>query len=193
MTTVKPPRGKGEQQTAVMKVLFVLACVLGGAFFLFKHDPYTNAMLEKDASKRGDPSALRQSRKQESQTTATAEQERSTEMTGRTFIFDVGNLKDGKKGQVVVQTRPEWAPLGVQQFHKLLDEGFYKDCRFFRVVNNFVVQFGIAAVPGKFPEEKPIQDDPVKTTNARGTLTFATSGSNTRTTQLFINTNTKVR
>lgn len=74
---------------------------------------------------------------------------------------------------------------------KLVDAGFYQDCRFFRVVPNFVVQFGINGNPTVQKEYKsPIVDDKVQTTNARGTLTFATSGKNTRTTQLFINTNT---
>lgn len=72
-----------------------------------------------------------------------------------------------------------------------MDEGFYKDTRFFRVVPDFIIQWGIAADPKKFPKEPPIKDDPVKTTNARGTITYATAGANTRTTQLFINTSHK--
>ena len=58
-------------------------------------------------------------------------------------------------------------------------------------VPNFVVQWGIAADPKKFPDEPAIKDDPVKTSNKRGTLTYATAGPNTRTTQLFINTSQK--
>jgi cyclophilin family peptidyl-prolyl cis-trans isomerase len=40
-------------------------------------------------------------------------------------------------------------------------------------------------------DRDPIPDDEVKHTNARGVLTFAMAGKNTRTTQLFINTNAK--
>lgn len=107
--------------------------------------------------------------------------------TGRTFTFEVANLQDGKTGAIVIKTFPEWAPLGVAHFHDLMGEGFYKDCEFFRVVPDFVVQFGIAAVPGQFPESEPMEDDPVITSNDQGTITFATAGPGTRTTQLFIN------
>ena len=47
MTIVKRPND--EQQTPVLKVVFLLVAVLGAAFLLFKHDPYTAAVLEKDA------------------------------------------------------------------------------------------------------------------------------------------------
>jgi cyclophilin family peptidyl-prolyl cis-trans isomerase len=75
----------------------------------------------------------------------------------------------------------------VQHFHELMDDHFYEQAKFFRVIPDFVVQFGIAADPAK-NRPKAIKDDPVVQTNARGTLTYATSGANTRSTQLFINT-----
>ncbi|KAG7345142.1 cyclophilin type peptidyl-prolyl cis-trans isomerase [Nitzschia inconspicua] len=106
---------------------------------------------------------------------------------GRIYTLELANLNDGKKGKVVIQTRPEWSPLGVEHFHELMDIEFYKDAKFFRVVNDFVVQFGIPALP-KNKKDTVIRDDPVVQTNARGTLTYATSGKDTRTTQLFINT-----
>lgn len=96
-------------------------------------------------------------------------------------------------GRVVIETRPEWAPLGVAHFHALVKDGFYDQCRFFRVVPKFIVQFGLAADPlvqqkwrEKQKKEK-LKDDPVERSNQRGTMTFATSGKDTRNTQLFIN------
>ena len=68
-----------------------------------------------------------------------------------------------------------------------MDDSFYTNAKFFRVVDDFIVQFGIPAIPSD-KYKTPIKDDPVKQTNARGTLTYATSGKDTRTTQLFINT-----
>lgn len=55
----------------------------------------------------------------------------------------------------------------------------------------FIVQFGINGNPEvqKNWRTKSIQDDPVRVSNERGTVVFATAGPNTRTTQLFINTN----
>ena len=105
----------------------------------------------------------------------------------RIYTFRLEGLNDGKSGNVVIQTRPDWSPIGVEHFHMLMESKYYDEARFFRVVKNFIVQFGIAADPAK-KNKVVIKDDPVIQTNARGTVTFATSGKNTRTTQLFINT-----
>jgi peptidyl-prolyl cis-trans isomerase A (cyclophilin A) len=92
-------------------------------------------------------------------------------------------------GTFIVQCHKDWAPLGVQRFYELVKTGFYNDARFFRVVPGFVVQFGLAADPAVgakwFGSE--FKDDPVKKTNKPATLSFATRGANTRTTQVFIN------
>ena len=68
--------------------------------------------------------------------------------------------------------------------------GFWDDCRFFRVLPEFVVQFGINGNPNVQSKWRSanIPDDPVRTSNDRGTVVFATAGVNSRTTQLFINT-----
>ena len=92
------------------------------------------------------------------------------------------------KGDFVVEVNRAWAPLGADRFYNLVKNGFFDDASFFRIVPGFVVQFGISAKPeiSKVWEKATIKDDPVRQTNARGSLTFATAGPNTRTTQVFI-------
>ncbi len=94
------------------------------------------------------------------------------------------------RGDFLVLVKREWAPLGADRFYNLVRLGFYDSCRYFRVVPDFVVQFGINGDPRVSAPWKAgtIPDDPAgKQTNARGTITFATSGPNSRTTQVFIN------
>jgi peptidyl-prolyl cis-trans isomerase A (cyclophilin A) len=93
------------------------------------------------------------------------------------------------KGDVIIQVNRGWAPLGVDRFYNLIRGGFFKDAAFFRIVPGFVAQFGIPVRPdvGAVWEKARIPDDRVLQSNKRGTLTFATAGPNTRTTQIFIN------
>jgi peptidyl-prolyl cis-trans isomerase A (cyclophilin A) len=93
------------------------------------------------------------------------------------------------RGDIDVMVHRAWAPLGADRLYGLVRHGYYDGARFFRAVPNFVVQFGIAADTGvtAVMRERTIQDDSVRAENVRGTVTFATSGPNTRTTQLFIN------
>src|SRR5690348_18255678 len=82
-----------------------------------------------------------------------------------------------------------WAPLGADQCHNHVQYHFYDGAAFFRVVPHFVVQFGINANPqiSRVWQNANIKDDAVTQSNARGSVTFATGGPNTRTTQVFIN------
>lgn len=92
-------------------------------------------------------------------------------------------------GDFTVECTRRVCPKGADRFHELVEAKFFDECRFFRVVPRFVVQFGINGDPKTQAtwREKRITDDPVKMSNRKGTLTFATSGPNTRTSQLFIN------
>jgi peptidyl-prolyl cis-trans isomerase A (cyclophilin A) len=96
---------------------------------------------------------------------------------------------DTSKGTFVIEVNREWAPRGADRFYNLVKNGFYNDVRFFRVIAGFMGQFGIHGTPSIQAawRNAQIQDDPVRQSNMRGYVTFATAGPNTRTTQLFIN------
>ena len=93
------------------------------------------------------------------------------------------------KGDFVVQVTRAWAPLGADRFYNLVAHKFFDEAAFFRVVPNFIVQFGLSADPAvnRVWRAANIKDDPVAQSNKPGTITFATAGAHTRTTQLFFN------
>jgi len=107
--------------------------------------------------------------------------------SGAPSVFKV-NL-DTTKGAVVIEVHRDWAPRGADHFYSLVKTGFYDGDRFFRYVRNFIVQFGINGDPkvNRLWSNANLPDDPVKQSNATGTVVYATSGPNTRSTQLFIN------
>jgi peptidyl-prolyl cis-trans isomerase A (cyclophilin A) len=96
---------------------------------------------------------------------------------------------DTSRGPVVIEVTRADAPVGADRFYNLVKVKYFDGARFFRVLPGFMAQFGIAADPSLTKTwDVPIQDDPVKTSNVRGAVTFAATGSpNSRTTQMFIN------
>src|SRR3954465_10810 len=94
---------------------------------------------------------------------------------------------DTSTGPVVIEVHRDWAPLGADRFYNLVKNGFFDDARFFRVIPDFMVQFGMNEDPAVTSawRSTTLADDPVKQSNKKGYVTFANTGSpNTRGTQL---------
>ena len=108
-----------------------------------------------------------------------------TEKAPDTFKVNV----DTTKGPFVIEVTRAWAPNGADRFYNLVKNGFFDQVRFFRVIDGFMAQFGIHGDPAISAvwRNARIPDDPVKQSNKKGYITFATAGPGTRTTQLFIN------
>lgn len=106
-----------------------------------------------------------------------------------TVSFETNVQVDGKPAApIVLEVNRSWAPLGSDRFYSLVKDGYYNQAAFFRVVPDFVVQFGISADPTETAKwNTVIPDDPVVLSNTNWTVSFATAGPNTRTSQIFIN------
>jgi peptidyl-prolyl cis-trans isomerase A (cyclophilin A) len=93
------------------------------------------------------------------------------------------------KGAFVIAVHRAWAPHGADRFYNLVRSGFYDGARFFRVLPGFMAQFGIHGDPkvSALWRDRVMPDDPVRRTNVRGMVSYATAGPGTRTTQVFIN------
>ena len=103
---------------------------------------------------------------------------------------DVFRVKfETSKGDFVIQVNKEWAPMGVDRFFELVQSKFFDGGRFYRVMPRFMVQFGINGDPkvSELWANARMKDDPVKQSNTKGKITFATSGPSSRTTEVFIN------
>ena len=98
---------------------------------------------------------------------------------------------EGAKEAFTIEVHDEWAPLGAARFKELVAlDDFFPGVRFFRTIKGFMTQFGIPGKPAVASEwkDKKIADDPsAGISNKRGYLSFATSGKDSRTTQIFIN------
>jgi cyclophilin family peptidyl-prolyl cis-trans isomerase len=93
------------------------------------------------------------------------------------------------KGDVVVAIYKAWSPHGADRFYQLVSEGFFDEQRFFRVIPQYIAQFGASADPKQNDrwDDAKIPDDPRTQSNSRGTLSFAAEAPNTRSHQLFFN------
>jgi cyclophilin family peptidyl-prolyl cis-trans isomerase len=96
---------------------------------------------------------------------------------------------DTTSGLFTLTVTRAWSPLGADRFYNLVKHHYFDNAPIFRVVPGFVAQFGLSAYPKVSAawEKATIKDDPHTQSNTVGTIVFATSGPNTRTTQLFIN------
>jgi peptidyl-prolyl cis-trans isomerase A (cyclophilin A) len=97
---------------------------------------------------------------------------------------------DTSKGAFVITVHRDWAPLGADRFYNLVNGGFFDDCRFFRVIDEFMVQVGIngnPAIQSAWRDARIADDPPKGQSNKRGMVTFAHAGPGSRTSQFFVN------
>jgi len=96
---------------------------------------------------------------------------------------------DTSQGAFTVEVTRDWAPRGADRFYELVRNRFFDGQKFFRVRAGFIAQFGLHPDPKVIAKWKhrTIPDDPVTQSNVRGTLAYAMTGPDTRSTQIYIN------
>ena len=160
-----------------MKTL-TLICTLGLSLGL-------SACAAEEAKKDTKPEAKAEEKKPAPASPGFTDPAKLTEKAPETFKAQF----DTTKGKITIEVTRSLAPNGADRFYNLVRSGYFTDIAFFRVVPGFMCQFGIHGDPSVSAKWRAanITDDPVKGSNTRGAITFATGGPNTRTTQLFIN------
>jgi len=92
---------------------------------------------------------------------------------------------DTTKGPLLMKLQPTVSPLGVQRLLELVRENFFTDVALLRNLPGFLVQFGHKTHAKKY---EPIQDDikpRIRPKFTRGAVSFAGSGTDSRTNHLF--------
>jgi len=92
------------------------------------------------------------------------------------------------KGDFEIEIIRSWSPKAADRLYQLIKHGYYDDAIFYRVVPNFVAQFGNTdtQIMDNWRSHK-IPDEPVLHRNTRGTISFARSGKDSRDLEIFIN------
>lgn len=93
------------------------------------------------------------------------------------------------RGPFEVLVHREWSPLAADRVYALARRKVWDDIRIFRVVPNFVVQFGLTgdSTVNRVWRDRGLPDEPVREANRRGRVSFARAGPGTRSLQVFIN------
>jgi len=92
------------------------------------------------------------------------------------------------KGNIDIEIERKLSPKAVDRFYQLVKYNFFEDGTFYRVVPNFVAQFGNTdTIVSNQWKKTIIEDEPVIAGNNKGALSFARAGKNTRDLDLFIN------
>lgn len=95
-------------------------------------------------------------------------------------------------GDFSLKLNRAWSPNGYDRAVELFERGFFDNSHFYRVVPNFLVQFGISYSTDQDLQHfanTQIKDDPPMQPRMKfkeGFVSFAGSGENSRTSQLFI-------
>lgn len=82
-----------------------------------------------------------------------------------------------------------YSPKAVDRLYQLIKHGFYTDIAIYRVIPEFVTQYGISgdSIANNNWRNYKIPDEPVLQKNDSMTISFARGGVENRTTQIFIN------
>jgi cyclophilin family peptidyl-prolyl cis-trans isomerase len=98
------------------------------------------------------------------------------------------------QGNFDLRVTRAWSPQAADRLHQLLKHHFYDHQLFYRVVPNFVVQFGnIDTIITKKWDKFKVVDEPVLKSNLKAYVSFARAGKETRGNDLFINLKDNVR
>jgi peptidyl-prolyl cis-trans isomerase A (cyclophilin A) len=94
------------------------------------------------------------------------------------------------KGNFDIEVIREWSPKASDRFFQLVTHHFYDKTTFYRVVPDYVAQFGNLKITDiKDWGEYKVTDEPVVKSNQKGTVSFARSGKDDRGNHVFINLN----
>lgn len=98
-------------------------------------------------------------------------------------------------GDIVIDLYPDKAPKTVENFLRYVDEGFYEDTVFHRVISTFMIQGGgFDAEFRQKPTRSPIDNEADnRLSNLRGTIAMArTADPHSASAQFFINVNDNI-